>query len=123
LIAELEKQFLAQELLNATRVIYPQYWFTPKVETIFLGHMALLQAHYEHLKSLGTYWMFVGPLLNLQILDQQSSFFKLTMQNHYQVAMQPSHDCNLTSRLWERLGTSTTTMHGFFYWVFLVKNT
>jgi hypothetical protein len=41
LIIDLEKQFLAQELLNAIKVIYLQYWLALEAETIFLGHMAL----------------------------------------------------------------------------------
>jgi hypothetical protein len=106
LIVELEKRFWAQELLNAIGVIYLQYWLALKAKATFPGHMALFQTYYEHSKSLGTFRMFVGPLLNPKILDQQSSFFKLTMQNHFQAAMQPLHDCNPTSRLWERFGIS-----------------
>jgi hypothetical protein len=34
---------------------------------------------------------------------------------------QPLHDYNPTSRLWERLGTNTTTIHGFFILGFLIK--
>jgi hypothetical protein len=74
LIVELENQFPAQQLLNVIGVIYLQYWLVLEVDTTFPRHMALLQTHYGHLKNLGTFGMFVGLLLNLQILDQQFSF-------------------------------------------------
>jgi hypothetical protein len=41
--------------------------------------------------------MVGGPLLNPIILDEQSFFFKLTMQNHALFAMLPPHDYNLTT--------------------------
>jgi len=46
LITKLEKCFPTQELLNATNVIYPQYWFVPKAKVVFLKHMAIIQAHF-----------------------------------------------------------------------------
>jgi hypothetical protein len=47
--------------------------------------------------------VFVGPIINHVILDQQSTFFKLTMLNHCQDAMLPQNDVNSTTQLWERI--------------------
>jgi hypothetical protein len=46
LIFEFERRFPTQDLLNATRIIYPQYWLVLEVETTFLGHMAIIQTHF-----------------------------------------------------------------------------
>jgi hypothetical protein len=35
LICELKREFLVQEFLNATKVVYPQYWLAPEVEITF----------------------------------------------------------------------------------------
>jgi hypothetical protein len=47
LICELKRRFLVQEFLNATKVIYPQYWLAPKTETTFLSHLVILHAHFR----------------------------------------------------------------------------
>jgi len=57
------RRFLAQELLNATGVIYPQYWLVFEVETLFLGYLVIIQAHFGHPKDGGTA-MVGGSLLN-----------------------------------------------------------
>jgi hypothetical protein len=49
-------------------VIYLQYWFIHEVETTFLGHLVIIQAHFGHPKAWGIA-MVGGPLLNLIIID------------------------------------------------------
>jgi len=110
-ITELEKCFPMQELLNVTKVIYSQYWLIPKAEITFLGHMAIMQAHFGHPKIFGSSNTFDGPLVNLTFLDQQFTFFKLTMQNHCQVAILHPLDYNPTTCLWERLRSSSILNH------------
>jgi hypothetical protein len=46
LICELKWQILVQELLNATRAIYPQYWLALEVEITFLSHLVILNTHF-----------------------------------------------------------------------------
>lgn len=70
-----------------TKVIYSQYWFIPKVEITFLGHMAIMQARFGHPKIFGNSNTFDGPLLNPKFFYQQFIFFKLTMQNHCQATI------------------------------------
>jgi hypothetical protein len=47
LICELKRRFLVQEFLNATRVIYPQYWLAPEMEITFLNHLVIIHAHFR----------------------------------------------------------------------------
>jgi hypothetical protein len=68
-IFELERRFLARELLNAIEVIYLQYWLIPKAGTTFSSHLAIIQAHFGHPKAWGTA-MVGGPLINPIILDE-----------------------------------------------------
>lgn len=84
-ITELEKCFPAQELMIVIKIIDPQYWLAPKAETTFARHLAIIQAHFGHPKTLGTIRHFVGPLLDPILLDKQISFLKLTMPNHCHV--------------------------------------
>jgi hypothetical protein len=106
-ITELEKCFPMQELLNVTRVVYSQYWLILKVEITFPRHMAIMQAHFGHPKIFGNSNTFDGPLVNLTLLDQQFTFFKLTMQNHCQVAILHPLDYNPTTCLWEKVRSSS----------------
>jgi hypothetical protein len=43
------------------------------------------------------------------------------MQNHAQSTMLPPRDCNPTTRLWERLGSSVILNHQHFEWFKLAK--
>jgi len=79
LIFEFERQFLAQELLNAIGIIYPQYWLVLEAETKILGHMAINQAHFGYRKALGKHGGFMGPLLDPILFYKQSSFLKLIL--------------------------------------------
>lgn len=47
LICELKREFLVQEFLNATKVVYPQYWLAPEVEITFISHLVILHAHFR----------------------------------------------------------------------------
>jgi len=44
-----------KELLNATWVIYLQYWLALEVETTFLGHLPIIHAHFGHPQGLGVF--------------------------------------------------------------------
>jgi hypothetical protein len=48
LVAKLDKWFVAQDLMNATGIIYPQYWLQPEVVSMFLGHLQILKTHCCH---------------------------------------------------------------------------
>jgi len=101
-------------------VIYPQYWFVPKVGTTFSGHLVIIQTHFGHPKAWGTITVG-GALLNPIIFNEHSFFFKLTMQNHAQFAMLPPHDYNPSTCLWEKFGSSVILNHCFSKWFKLTK--
>ncbi len=50
---EFEKNFLAQEMINASRLVYLQYQFKSSCEETFSIHMALLKMFYCQPKKLG----------------------------------------------------------------------
>jgi hypothetical protein len=53
--------------------------------------MAILQTHFKLPKPLVNPSTMTRSLIDLILLDQQSCFFKLTMQNHYNGAIAPPH--------------------------------
>jgi hypothetical protein len=61
--------------------------------------MAILQVHFGYPKSFGINGMFVGPLFNPFVLDQQSFFVKLTMEDQCQLAMQLPLDGNPITKM------------------------
>jgi hypothetical protein len=62
LIVELKDIFQFQKLFTTTWIIYPQYWLVlVEVETTFLRHLAIIQAHFGHQKAMGTSSAFFGP--------------------------------------------------------------
>jgi hypothetical protein len=50
--------------MNATGIIYPQFWIQPEVEQIFLAQLSTLKAHYCHGKNIGANQMYIPPLLD-----------------------------------------------------------
>jgi hypothetical protein len=106
-----------QELLNPTRIIYFQYWLVLEVESTFPCHMGIIQVHFGCWKALQRSIRLLGPLLDLILLDKQSSFPKLTLQNNYPIAMFPSHNYNLITWLWERFTSSRIMSHWFLKWL------
>jgi hypothetical protein len=83
--------------------------------------MAILHAHFGYKKPIGGFSMFVGPIMNHVILDQQSTLFKLTMLNHCQDAMSSQNDVNMTTRLWERIVPSGNLNQKFTKWFKMAK--
>jgi hypothetical protein len=49
-ITKLDKWFSAQNLMNPTCIIYPQYWLQPKVISMFPSHLKILKSHFYHVK-------------------------------------------------------------------------
>jgi hypothetical protein len=117
---EFERHIHAQELLNANAIIYPQYSLAPKTKTTFLEHLAIIIAHFWFTKALETFGKFVGPLLDLNLHDQQSKFLKLTMKIQAQATMVPPLDYNITTKLSKRFASSGVLSHQLS-WFKLVK--
>jgi hypothetical protein len=66
LIKELERCFLAHDLMNAMGIIYPHYWEAPNAETTFPGHLAVLKVKLCHPKPKGASGTLVVGLLHIQ---------------------------------------------------------
>jgi hypothetical protein len=50
LIKKLARHFLAHDLMNATRIIYPQYWEVVNAKVIFARHLVVLKTKFCHPK-------------------------------------------------------------------------
>lgn len=81
--------------------------------------MGIIQVHFGCWKALERFKRLFGPLLDLILLDKQSSFPKLTLQNNYPIAMFPSHNYNFITWLWERFTSSIIVSHWFLKWLTL----
>jgi hypothetical protein len=70
------------------------------VQVTFLGHLTTLKAKIFHPKSISISGSLVFGLLNSTLLDQQTSFFAITMKSSFHGALHPLHDFNPTTKLW-----------------------
>jgi len=74
------------EVMDALDVVYPQYWFKSSCEVTFLVHMAILKGS----KKLGSTQTWIPLVLDVNILELQPSFFKITMMFNAQWAKSTS---------------------------------
>jgi hypothetical protein len=79
LIPALDKKFLAQQLMNATSIIYLKYWAQPEVALTILKHPRILRSHYYCYKMFQLDGKSYAPLLDHVSFEQQSSFFIITI--------------------------------------------
>jgi len=79
--------------------------------------MGIIQVHFGCWKALERSRRLLGPLLDPILLDKQSFFPKLTLQNNYPIAMFPSHNYNLITWLWERFTSSRNVSHWLLKWL------
>ncbi len=76
---EFEKNF-AQEMMDALKLVYLQYWFKSSCEETFSIHMALLKMFYCQPKKLGSSQTWILTIIDVDILNLQ--FF---LQDHNEV--------------------------------------
>ncbi len=87
LVIELKQRFLDHELMNALSIIYPQYCLQLDCKSTFVDHLSLIKRHYCITQKLGVNGIWVSKAFSRQILDLQTSIFKLTMKRHVSKAM------------------------------------
>jgi hypothetical protein len=81
--------------------------------------MGIIQVHFGCWKALErSKWLF-GPLLGPILLDKQTSFPKLKLQNNYPIAMFSSHNYNFITWLWEMFTSSKIVSHWLLKWLTL----
>ncbi len=66
---EFEKNFLAQEMMDAWRLVYLQFWFKFSCEETFSIHMALLKMFYCQPKNLGSSQTWILTIIDADILN------------------------------------------------------
>jgi hypothetical protein len=71
LILELEMQFLEQEIMTTSGVVYPQYWAVDLItaEKIFFSHLNMLKAASCYPHKIGGLDQDVPPLLSAHMFD------------------------------------------------------
>jgi hypothetical protein len=85
LVAQLTNQFPAAHLMDAFRLIYPQYWSDKEADVNFDRHLKILKKHYGSAKPFSTANHPEGqvePMLSPTVLDMQSSLFKQCMKEN-----------------------------------------
>jgi hypothetical protein len=104
IISELERRFPAVDVMDALGVVYPQYWVSPTATETFPQHLEVLKRSFGHPKRVQD--MTAPALLDAQRLADQSSFFKLSMLNNSQWAIDNNFGVNPLSRLWQKLSSN-----------------
>ncbi len=96
LIKELERHFHAHDLMNATRIIYPcWYWEAHYMEMTFLGYLTILKAKFCHPRAIFVSGTLVVGLLNPTLFDKKTYLFLITMKRNSHVTLHSLLDCNL----------------------------
>jgi len=98
----LEKWFPTHDVMDVSTVVYLQYWLKSTCESSFPTHMDVLKKFYYQFKKLGSSQTWIPLDLNANILDLQTSFFKLTLMSNVQWAMDQPMDLNPIFRLWKK---------------------
>jgi hypothetical protein len=107
--------------MNATGIVYPQYWVQPEVALMFPAHLQILKLHYCCRSSIEPNAKSHASLLDHVLLEQQSNFFMTTMQSNSEVAMKPPHYCNPTIQMWKRFAFSVIVKDRIFEYFKLVE--
>jgi hypothetical protein len=102
LISKLRNHFLAYELMDSLRVVYPQFWLSRNVEDSFQQHLNVIKSIYYVPKKhgLSRSGLWIPLVLDPRTMDMQHSLFILTMKNNCHVAMVEPHNQNPLIRLW-----------------------
>jgi hypothetical protein len=87
----LQGVFPSHDIINATKIIYPQYWETIDAEATFVGHLVLLKAIFFHPKSKSPNATLVVGLLDGALVDQQVFFLTITMKNNSHLVLYIRH--------------------------------
>jgi hypothetical protein len=88
--------------MDVLGLVYPQYWLKPSSEHTFPIHMVILKDFYSQPKKFGSSQTWIPVVLDVNILDLQSSFFKITMMSNAQWAMDQPMDVNPMSKIWKK---------------------
>ncbi len=70
LIIEFDRSFWAQEVMNATSIIYLQYWVQLEIALRFPEHLQILKSHYRYYKMIESYDKSHSSLLDHGLLEQ-----------------------------------------------------
>jgi len=106
LVAKLDKWFSVQDLMNATCIIYPQYYLQLEAASMFLGHLQILKTHYCHARMMQPNGVYQIVFAKCCFIQASIIIFVTTMQSNCSFAMLPLCDCNPTTRMWRWMANS-----------------
>ncbi len=106
LVTKLQGRFLAQTLMNAFGIVYPQQWLQLESETRFVVHLAILKDALCQPKKLGLDELLDLGLFLATAFDLQRSLFVITMKNNSKLVMQKPFDVKPLTKLWITLFSS-----------------
>lgn len=102
---ELNWHFPQQELLDAFRIIYPQYWRQEGADASFSYHLAILKKSYGDARLVnqplheGGKSLKAPKMLSTSNLDLQQGLFRITVEANYDIACGWPLDINPTIKL------------------------
>jgi len=86
-----------------------------------VDHLSLIKRQYYISQKFGVENKWVFKALSREILNLQTFFFKLTMNNQASKVMAKPRDENLVTKLWHQLATNNLLVHGLSKFMQLAK--
>ncbi len=86
-----------------------------------MDHLSLIKRKYYISQKLGVENKWVFKALSKEILDLQTFFFKLTMNNLASKVMAKPRNENLVTKLWHQLATNNLLIHHLSKFMQLAK--
>ncbi len=86
-----------------------------------MDHLSLIKRQYYISQKFGVENKWVFKALSREILDLQTFFFKLTMNNQASKVMEKPRDENLMTKLWHQLATNNLLVHRLSKFMQLAK--
>jgi hypothetical protein len=120
IIDELEKRFPTVDVMDAMGVLYPQYWTSPTAMSTFPQHLEVLKRVYGQPKRLKDE-RIVPALIDAHRLSKQSSFFKISMLNNAQWAVDNNFGVNPLTHLWLKLSSNALLASKLSEWIKVVE--
>ena len=121
---ELKARFLAQTIMDALGVVYPQYWLQKlALEISFRKHLDVLKNFYGEAQWVGNddSKHLIPALLDRFELELQQPLFKMAMISNATVAMDSLDKVNPLTCLWRMLDANNALAKSMFEYVKLAE--
>jgi hypothetical protein len=118
MIGELQRRFLDNHLMDATAIVYPQFWLRLDLEELLPMHLRVLKEGFGKLKQVlgddGTVEE-VTPALCVAKLDMQLDLFSTSMIHNSEAAMRPiNQHIHPLTKVWRCLSQNPILVKSFW---------